>query len=147
MEIDEFSPGVSGKCSIAHDSKRASKIPTPLPRKTLKIPTVSSSLPSIASPGKINVAPKFPSKFTVTSQTKIPFSTSPNKIHEESGNEKQQLQQRRPVVEVCEKVVVTQGEITVSPPATPFITVLRIPKERSNEVRTGDEYHPPSRKC
>lgn len=54
---------------------------------------------------------------------------------------------RRTVVEVCEKVVVPQGEAPPMPPVTPFITVARVGDDDSSEVRIDEQRSTALRKC
>ncbi|XP_043280431.1 uncharacterized protein smash isoform X3 [Venturia canescens] len=117
-----------------------SKIPTPLPRKNLNVrvsPSSSTSLVSTNSPSRVPAPSKVTIKTGVLTSTKIPFSTTiATKSTEETGSlEKQQQQpeRRRTVVEICEKVVVTNADLSVSPPVTPFVTVVRLGNERNNE--------------
>ncbi|XP_033222059.1 uncharacterized protein LOC117176113 isoform X2 [Belonocnema kinseyi] len=148
--------------SIPCISPRTSKIPTPLPRKITKSsPTGSTS--SLSSPVAAPTSPKFNTpklrNLTKTSEIPVPIPTSPSssskvpffKMEDMSSSKSliptsssssikaTQVMDSRPaerrltVVEVCEKVVVPQGQGPPTPPVAPFITVECFKNSRTSE--------------
>uniref|UniRef100_A0A0C9R002 CG43427_2 protein n=1 Tax=Fopius arisanus TaxID=64838 RepID=A0A0C9R002_9HYME len=140
-ETDSKASTSPTKISDTKDStspvNKPSKIPTPLPRKSVNVKInsgTSSPCTPPSSPAKIIPQPKL----CLKSPSKIP---SPFKCQQEESNQldtnqERMIERRRTVVEICEKIVVPQGE---SPPlpVTPFI-----------EVRSNDQqFNIASRKC
>lgn len=129
--------------SIAHCQ---SKLPTVKARQN-----VSSRTPT--SPEEEENALKFdivapalsePSKSQIPVSVPQPsFPSPPVTPRQKSSGER-----RHTVVEVCEKVLVPQGEGFTSPPATPFITVARVSGDNENyEVRIDEQNSTALRKC
>lgn len=111
---------------------KPSKIPTPLPRKSINVKitsgTLSSSSTPPSSPAKVISQPKLCLK--TPSKIPSPLKCQQDETNQVDINQDKNAERRRTVVEICERIVVPQGE-TPPLPVTPFIMV--------NEVRSNDQ--------
>lgn len=193
---EETSPSEKDASSVTNPPQPSSalrplsKIPTPLPRKTVNFKTSPPASPtsSEAASAISNPQSKLPTvKARVSSQKSLNPVTpeerekneandstaptlSPENEHRESPKsqipvsippqtslsppavtirQKPSAEKRLTVVEVCEKVLVPQGEASVSPPVTPFITVARVRDNDTNhdQVRIDEKNSTAFKKC
>ncbi|KAK0085061.1 hypothetical protein PV325_005841 [Microctonus aethiopoides] len=148
------------KLSIESNSStnKPSKIPTPLPRKPINI-KISPASVNIGSLSPTKTSPKSmvsSSSVVLVKATKIP---SPMKVQDDNlssaiqgeSNHEKYNERRRTIVEVCEKVIVSHGQMPV-PSVTPFITVTKTvddhqkqlqqqQQQRDSEVRNNNPQH------
>ncbi|XP_015124455.1 titin homolog isoform X2 [Diachasma alloeum] len=107
---------------LASPVNKPSKIPTPLPRKSVSVKinsgTSSPSTPP-SSPAKVIPQPKLCFK---SSKIPSPLKCQQDECNQPDANQDKNVERRRTVVEICEKIVVPQGE-TPPLPVTPFIMV------------------------
>ncbi|XP_029044914.2 calponin homology domain-containing protein DDB_G0272472 isoform X1 [Osmia bicornis bicornis] len=160
LDLNATSSKELPKTTPVTSPRALSKIPTPLPRKTIGAKSSPTSSTSSLSPPISPSSPKTPSikvrsiksptnqsspspQFPKASEIPVPVSPSstseqsskhvPSPKHQVTvGEETLAAERRRTVVEICEKVVVPRGKTPTSPPVTPFITVDRVGEKQSS---------------
>jgi len=117
----------SSKMHSTNNKSSTSQISCSIPRTSETVFSACATIESSSVTPQVNSAELFALPFTSSRLS----ATSARENHEETLLP---AERRRTVVEVCEKVVVSQGKTPTVPAVTPFITVSRVNADKQSSV-------------